>query len=114
MRSTILALALLATAQLTAQEQQGWSVTRGGYAPWQADDKRLHFQTGFIGGMFELAALERMHVKRPWIWVVLTGLVVGFSKELWDRHHHGSPELMDALNTAAGFAAPCVVFRVRW
>jgi hypothetical protein len=109
MRRLLLLLALPLAAQT-----QPWAVTRAGYAPWQAADKRAHFQTGAVGGFMEAAVLEGFKVKHPYRWIIATGLVVGFSKELWDRTHKGSPETMDALNTAAGFAVGGLPVLVRW
>ena len=108
-----LALCLASTAMA---QQQGWSVTKGGYAPWQANDKALHFGVGLTGGCFTAIAQDLFRVRRDRIWLysLLIGLGVGFAKEVWDRHHGGTPELMDALNTAAGFAAPGLSFRIRW
>ena len=101
---------------LQAQTQQGWSITQNGYAPWQASDKLMHFETGAIGGTFTSLALGVMGVRkdRIWLYSLLIGLSVGLAKEVWDRHHGGSPELMDALNTAAGFATPGLAFRIRF
>lgn len=110
------ALAIVSPS-LQAQAQQGWSVTQNGYAPWQADDKRLHFVTGVGGGVFSSMALDVMGVKREHIWWVngAIGLTIGLIKELfWDRRHGGTPELMDAVNTAIGFATPGLAFRIRF
>ena len=108
-----IALAIVSPT-LQAQTQQGWSITQNGYAPWQASDKRMHFVTGTLGGVTTYMFADIFHAKRPWLWCLLTGLAVGFAKEAWDRHHGGSPELMDALNTAAGFATPGLAFRIRF
>ena len=42
--------------------------------------------------------------KHPFWYTVLAGLAIGMLKEEYDRHHHGSPEYADALNTGFGFA----------
>lgn len=117
--ATIIPTLILATALQAQAPQQGWSITQGGYAPWQADDKRAHFQAGLLPGLvFYGVYASMLKLKHPWLWTLATGLAIGLAKEAWDRHHHGTPELMDALNTAAGFAmggsGSAVLIRIRF
>lgn len=116
MKKLVLALALVCLpmqAQQPApafkngamQVQQHWTGTANGWYPWSAEDKLCHFELGFGGGVMTYSVFHDIFkLKHSWLWTLLTGLVVGYGKEIYDRHHFGTPEHADALNTAAGFA----------
>lgn len=91
---------------LPQAEQQKFMGTANGWYPWSAPDKLAHFELGVGGGMIAYSVFhDYLKLKHPYLWTLLTGLVVGMGKELYDRRHGGTPEYADAANTAAGFAA---------
>lgn len=87
--------------------------TTNGWAPWSAKDKAMHFGTGMPGGAVAyFVCRDLLKLEHPLFWAIVSGLVVGMTKEWWDRYHGGSPEYADALNTAMGFAVGAVFIYV--
>ena len=86
--------------------------------PWQAADKSQHFNTGLIGGALTASILEEMHIKNPYLWTVIIGLFCGFAYEVAQKRGflvgRSTPDVMDAMNTAMGFAAGGLVIKIKF
>ena len=108
--------ALLALLQALPCVADGpWVGTTNGWDPYRNHDKGLHFATGVPGGALVYYVAKQQGATHPYLWVIGTGLLVGFGKEVYDHRHKGhSAETADALNTAAGFALGGMVVKVSW
>lgn len=82
-----------------------------------ASDKRLHFVAGAIAGSWAALLAEHWGAKHPYLWGLLTGIAVGYLKEVYDmRRGSGTGEIADILATGSGGAlGACIVLvKVRW
>lgn len=112
MKRLLLLLALCLPVQAQQQRFQG---TANGWFPWSAEDKLRHFELGVGAGMITYTVFnEGLKVKHPMLWTAFTMLLLGMGKEWYDRHHGGTPEYADALNTfAGGMAGAQFIYRIR-
>lgn len=80
-----------------------------------AKDKRQHLCAGILAGSWGALLAEHWGSTHPWIWGLVTGLAIGYLKEVYDlRKGSGTAEHADALWTATGGAIGAVIVKVRW
>lgn len=101
---TPLVLIFLGIAPIAAQTPQlAFHGTSNGWMPWSGPDKLQHFELGAGAGMvFYSIYHDGLKLKHPWLWTVLSVSLLGYMKEIHDRHHHGDPEYADWLVTTEG------------